>query len=441
MRQPLPRPRAWSRAVTLVVATTAVVAGLLLPSSALAGTQLGVNLITNPGAEEDAGATSFGCNAVPCPDPPAFDPPAQWTINGNFTSIRYSVVGAPAPPPGGGNNFFSGGYRSELPTPNTATQAIIVSSLATQIDASTIQADLAAQLAGYSGESASPRVTANFYSGTSCSGTTLGSTSVTITQAERNLTFLSRSSSARLPVGTRLICVVMEPDGSITDYGDIYFDNLDLRLTEVAPPPTTTPPPTTPPTTTPPTTPPPTTTPPPNVDVNVNINIATSIQTSIATGFPVPSPAIPATTDVNYNPQSGQFYIRVQYKIREKPLRKLCKKGCAARLEIRTRTGDRLFRTVIVTGGLPGDGALLGSRAGLRAKTGPKVRFDVPINKGRLQDLDFTTVGGFRVGETRIRVWLRTPLGVAQTVRDGRIRVSIARIQSGALPGLQSILR
>jgi hypothetical protein len=37
-------------------------------------------------------------------------------------------------------------------------------------------------------------------------------------------------------------------------------------------------------------------------------------------------------------------------------------------------------------------------------------------------------------------VWLRTPAGEALTVRDGRIRVSIARIKSGALPNLSGIL-
>ncbi len=427
----------------LALAAGLTSAFLAFSSNVSGGSQLGVNLLQNPGAEENTGATQFGCNAEPCSNPgPHNDPPAQWTIpdpGGNFTAVKYSASGSYAPPPGGGNNYFAGGYR---PGPYTATQAVIVSSLATQIDATTIQADLSADLAGYSGESSSPRVTANFYPGTTCAGTPLGSFNIALTQAERvQNTFLNRSGFARVPTGTRLICVVMEPDGSITDYGDVYFDNLSLTLSQVpplattttaSPPTTTTPPPTT-------TTPPPTTPPPPST-TNININVAPNITTSIATGLPVPSTAIPPNTTVDYNPQTGQFFIRVQYKIKEKPLRKLCKKGCAGRSEIRTRTGAKLFRPAVIFGGLPGDGGVLGTRSGLRFKTGGKVRFDIAINKARLLDLDFTTEGGFRVAQTRMRIWLKTPLGTAQTVRDGRIRVSIARIESGALPGLQGIL-
>ena len=45
------------------------------------------------------------------------------------------------------------------------------------------------------------------------------------------------------------------------------------------------------------------------------------------------------------------------------------------------------------------------------------------------------------MAETRLRVWY-TPKGAkeALSVRDGRIKVSIARIKSGALPGLSGIL-
>ena len=108
-------------------------------------------------------------------------------------------------------------------------------------------------------------------------------------------------------------------------------------------------------------------------------------------------------------------------------------------MEIRTRSGSRLYRAA--GGGLPGDGSVLGAKSGIKiASTRRKLRIDIPINKAALLNVDFTTDGGFRVGETRMRVILKTPLGNALTVRDGRIRVSIARIQSGALPGLQGIL-
>jgi hypothetical protein len=63
-----------------------------------------------------------------------------------------------------------------------------------------------------------------------------------------------------------------------------------------------------------------------------------------------------------------------------------------------------------------------------------------PIKTAKLRKVHFTTVRGYRYGETRLRVWLRTPKGEVLTVRDGRIRVSIARVRSGALPNLCGIL-
>jgi hypothetical protein len=68
------------------------------------------------------------------------------------------------------------------------------------------------------------------------------------------------------------------------------------------------------------------------------------------------------------------------------------------------------------------------------------VRIDIPIKRDKLLDANFKTAGKFRVAETRMRVTLKTRLGAVLTVRDGNIRVSIARIQSGALPGLKEIL-
>lgn len=208
MRQLEGRMRARGR---LVLVTALVVAAGFAPN-ATAGL-LGANLIVNGDAELDVGATQFGCNAEPCSSPgPHNDPPEAWTIpepGGNFTAMQYVAYGSPGPAPGGGAKFFAGGYR---PGPYTATQAIDVAPLAAQIDATTVQANLSGALAG-----AAPRVTASFYSGSTCSGTPLGSFIITIAASEQNLTFFSKSSSARLPVGTRLICVVMEPAGPITD--------------------------------------------------------------------------------------------------------------------------------------------------------------------------------------------------------------------------------
>jgi hypothetical protein len=71
---------------------------------------------------------------------------------------------------------------------------------------------------------------------------------------------------------------------------------------------------------------------------------------------------------------------------------------------------------------------------------GKKVRFYLTVSKAELLRAPFSTQGGDRLAQTRLRVTLRTATGSALFVRDGQIKVSIARIKSGALPGLKGIL-
>ena len=75
-----------------------------------------------------------------------------------------------------------------------------------------------------------------------------------------------------------------------------------------------------------------------------------------------------------------------------------------------------------------------------KRRTG-KIRFYIAVSKAQLLKAPFSTEGASRVAETRLRVWY-TPKGsqAALSVRDGCIKVSIARIKSGALPGLTGIL-
>jgi hypothetical protein len=149
-----------------------------------------------------------------------------------------------------------------------------------------------------------------------------------------------------------------------------------------------------------------------------------------------PPPATPAPgprdVEVGYDPKKKRFLINVQYV-----LRTACRNPCPARAELRMRTGRRLYSV----GALPGDGKLvLGRRQGIKIPRGRKIFFYIPIKRSALLKVPFKTIRGYRYGETRLRVWLRTPGGEALTVRDGRIRVSIARIKSGALPNLRGIL-
>jgi hypothetical protein len=145
----------------------------------------------------------------------------------------------------------------------------------------------------------------------------------------------------------------------------------------------------------------------------------------------------PGPPDVTLQPaKHGKgFYIRVQYVVRLQ-----CSNPCQARAEIRTRLGGRIYKRGDAKG-LPGDGpVVLGSVRGLKLKVGPKVHFNIAVSRRALVRTPFHTHGGYRVGQTRLRVWLQTSHGEVLTVRDGRIRVSIARIKSGALPGLRGIL-
>ena len=90
---------------------------------------------------------------------------------------------------------------------------------------------------------------------------------------------------------------------------------------------------------------------------------------------------------------------------------------------------------------LPGDGpVLIGARGTFGLPGTKKIRFYMTVTKAALLRTPFVTQGGFRVGDTRLRVYLTTRSGVVVAVRDGHIKVSIARIKSGALPDLTGIL-
>jgi hypothetical protein len=152
---------------------------------------------------------------------------------------------------------------------------------------------------------------------------------------------------------------------------------------------------------------------------------------------PAPVTKAPGPRDVTLQKAGKGFRIQVQYTL---PKACTAKTPCRLRGELRTRSGRRLYAITP----LPGDTKLvLGTRgrfATPKAAKG-KIRFYITVSKAQLLKAPFATQGGSRVAETRLRVWF-TPKGgkEALSVRDGRIKVSIARIKSGALPGLSGIL-
>jgi hypothetical protein len=136
-------------------------------------------------------------------------------------------------------------------------------------------------------------------------------------------------------------------------------------------------------------------------------------------------------------PKKGTFRIQVQFRAPSQ-----CGSSCKARGEIRNRTGV-CSAACLASGAkkLPGDGpVVIGTRGTFTVPGTKKIRFYMTVTKAALLRTPFHTEGGFRVGDTRLRVYLTTKSGTVLAVRDGHIKVSIARIQSGALPGLTGIL-
>jgi hypothetical protein len=175
------------------------------------------------------------------------------------------------------------------------------------------------------------------------------------------------------------------------------------------------------------------------VGVNFNYKSGQNIYAVFVNDVAPPAPVTfapgPRQSTVESTPGGKGFRIQVQYKVPS-----TCKPTCVAHAELRTRNGRQLY-AVSATAPLPGDGkVVLGTRASVKLPGGKKVRFYLTISKAELLKAPFTTVGGNRVANTRLRVWLTTKSGQVLTVRDGRIAVSIARIKSGALPGLAGIL-
>jgi hypothetical protein len=158
---------------------------------------------------------------------------------------------------------------------------------------------------------------------------------------------------------------------------------------------------------------------------------------TIAPPAPVTKAPGPRDVTLQTSPGGKGFRIQVQYTL---PQACTTKTPCTLRGELRTRTGRRLYAVTP----LPGDTKLvLGTRGKFAVPKGAKrkIRFYITVSKSQLLKAPFSTEGTSRVAETRLRVWY-TAKGSkeALSVRDGRIKVSIARIKSGALPGLTGIL-
>lgn len=146
---------------------------------------------------------------------------------------------------------------------------------------------------------------------------------------------------------------------------------------------------------------------------------------------------LPPQQTVEFDPRTRTFLIRVRYRIKEPALVELCQAGCVAKASISTRPGKRVFAAVAARR----PKAILLGKKRVTTPIQPLVvvRIDVPLKRGALLKAPFRRKGKVLAAETRLTVSLTTPRGAVRTIRDGAIAISIARIRSGALPGLQGI--
>lgn len=157
-----------------------------------------------------------------------------WTANGNFTVVEYGAPGgfpssSDPGPPDRGQNFFAGGENNES---SSASQAIDVSTEASQIDAGNVAFELSGYLGGFAHQPDNAKLTATFRD---ASNAGLGSaTTGPVTPADRtNATgLLQRETEGSIPAATRKIEVQIQMTRLEGSYNDGYADNLSLLLTE-----------------------------------------------------------------------------------------------------------------------------------------------------------------------------------------------------------------
>lgn len=209
----------------LTLAVAALAATLLGGSPAWATPML-TNLIVNPGAEVDVGATAFtGSGSIVTP--------TGWTTTSNFSAVQYATGGASdlnsadGLALGGGNNYFAGGTNNPQ---STARQSIDLSDLSISIDAGQITAALSALIGGFDTQGDNMIIEALFLDGSS---TQLGAISIgpaTVANRSGVSTLLAFSGNAIVPFGTRSVDILMTAQRTAGDYNDGYADNLSFVL-------------------------------------------------------------------------------------------------------------------------------------------------------------------------------------------------------------------
>ncbi len=193
----------------------------------------GKNVITNPGAEDSAGAVNFSSNVAP----------VSWVRTSAGGSVAASAViygisgGLASPGAPFGTNYFIGGVDTGA-TSQTLTQTIDLTTWngglsATEvaaIDAGSATFTVTAYLGGWSSQADDARVTVTFLD---AGGTPVGSATTIgpVTAANRGnaTTILLRSATGAVPTTTRQARVQIIFTKSVS-YLDGCADNLTLTL-------------------------------------------------------------------------------------------------------------------------------------------------------------------------------------------------------------------
>lgn len=146
---------------------------------------------------------------------------------------------------------------------------------------------------------------------------------------------------------------------------------------------------------------------------------AQGVQRFRETSGPKPANA-PKVLDLRYDKQTKTFMVSVTYT--EDAVS--CPGPLSATANLKTAAGKTL-----------------GTKAGLQLTAGQKTTIDFPITKAAILGAGFKTFAGSKVVKARLTVALKTTGKDTITVKDAALRISIAAIKSGALPGLSALLK
>lgn len=202
---------------------------LILNSPASPQSLVGVNLITNPGA--DASPGYLGYEPEVSPDLPGWVRSAYLTADSyqDGSGDLYQYTGGPAD---AGANYFYGGVTVTDPN-NPATtgfQDIDVSSAGSLIDGGGVTYTLSGWLGGYSSQNDNCQITVTFetWSGSSLGTATIGPVLAADRQDNSSLVF--RTTNGNVPKGTRMVHVLMTITRTDGENNDGLADSLSLVL-------------------------------------------------------------------------------------------------------------------------------------------------------------------------------------------------------------------